>query len=68
MYIQSIIFSTSQFISQIACCYALSDNSSGALRSLKQAIKLDKKYREKIKTDSDFDSLRNEPEFQSLMN
>lgn len=39
----------------------------GALEWLKKAIALDAKYREMAKTDEDFAGLRDEPEFQKLV-
>jgi tetratricopeptide (TPR) repeat protein len=38
-----------------------------ALPLLKQAFELDSKYREMIKTDTDFDPIRSEPRFQELL-
>ena len=51
-----------------ACYQALLSNPDSALESLQQAINLDpEKYREIAKTDTDFDSLRNDPRFQTLI-
>jgi len=51
-----------------ACCYALQGNVDLAIENLQQAIKLNpEKYREMAKTDSDFDSLREDARFQKLI-
>ncbi|MEM1281551.1 MAG: tetratricopeptide repeat protein, partial [Cyanobacteria bacterium P01_H01_bin.152] len=51
-----------------ACCYALLDTPDAALANLQQAINLAPgKSRELAKTDTDFDSLRNDPHFQALI-
>jgi tetratricopeptide (TPR) repeat protein len=51
-----------------ACCYALQGDVEQALENLQQAINLSPdKYREMAKTDSDFDSLREDERFQALI-
>ena len=51
-----------------ACCYALQGNVEQAIENLQQAINLNPdKYREMAKTDSDFDSIREDERFQSLL-
>jgi len=51
-----------------ACCYALQNKIDLALGNLQQAINLNPdKYREMAKTDSDFDSLRENERFQALI-
>ncbi|BAY98870.1 TPR repeat-containing protein [Tolypothrix tenuis PCC 7101] len=51
-----------------ACCYALQSNIEQALENLRQAINLNPdKYREMAKTDSDFDSIRDDELFQALI-
>ncbi|MEM1310007.1 MAG: tetratricopeptide repeat protein [Cyanobacteria bacterium P01_H01_bin.153] len=51
-----------------ACYYALLGNPDAALESLQQAINLaPDKYRELATTDTDFDSLRDDPRFQALI-
>ncbi len=51
-----------------ACSYALQGNVEQAIENLQQAIHLSPdKYREMAKTDSDFDSLRDDERFQSLI-
>ena len=49
-----------------ACCYALQSKVELAIENLQHAINLNEKYREMAKTESDFDSIRSEPRFQSL--
>jgi tetratricopeptide (TPR) repeat protein len=50
-----------------ACCYGLQGNVEQAIQNLQQAIRLDAKYREMAKTDTDFDPIRKNPEFQALL-
>ncbi|MGL5081741.1 MAG: TPR end-of-group domain-containing protein [Microcoleaceae cyanobacterium] len=50
-----------------ACCYGLQNNVELALENLEQAIKLDRKYLEMAKTDSDFDRIREDERFQALV-
>jgi tetratricopeptide (TPR) repeat protein len=51
-----------------ACCYALQGNLVQALENLKQAIQLDShRYRTLARTDSDFDSIRQDERFQALI-
>jgi len=51
-----------------ACCYALQGNIDQALKNLQQAINLSPdEVREMAKTDSDFDSIREDERFQSLI-
>ncbi len=51
-----------------ACCYAKQDNLEEALENLKQAIALNpKKCREDAKTDSDFDKIREDERFKTLI-
>jgi tetratricopeptide (TPR) repeat protein len=51
-----------------ACCYALQGNVDLAIENLQQAIKLNPdEYREMAKTDSDFDSIREDQRFQALI-
>ncbi|NEP45463.1 MAG: tetratricopeptide repeat protein [Okeania sp. SIO2H7] len=52
----------------IACALALQGHLEAALENLQRAIELDpEKYREIAKTDSDFDSIRDDERFQSLI-
>ncbi|MEH2054633.1 MAG: tetratricopeptide repeat protein [Nostoc sp.] len=51
-----------------ASCYALQGNIEQALENLQQAINLShEKYREIAKSDSDFDSIREDERFQALI-
>jgi tetratricopeptide (TPR) repeat protein len=51
-----------------ACCYALQGNVEQAIKNLQQAINLiPDEYREDAKTDSDFDSIREDERFQALL-
>jgi tetratricopeptide (TPR) repeat protein len=50
-----------------SCAYTLQDQTKLALESLEKAISLDEEYREMAKTDSDFDTIRNDPAFQALI-
>jgi tetratricopeptide (TPR) repeat protein len=51
-----------------ACCYALQGNIKPTIENLQQAINLNpNKYREMAKTDSDFDSIREDESFQMLI-
>jgi tetratricopeptide (TPR) repeat protein len=51
-----------------ACCYALQEKVEETVHDLKKAIELDSKWREKAKTDSDFDKIRHDGRFQTLLN
>ena len=50
-----------------ACYYGLQQDIDLAIATLQQAINLDSKYREMAKTDSDFDGIRQDDRFQSLI-
>ena len=50
-----------------SCAYTLQSQTSLALESLEKAISLDEQYQEMAKTDSDFDTIRNDPAFQALI-
>jgi tetratricopeptide (TPR) repeat protein len=50
-----------------SCAYILQGQTKLALESLEKAISLDEQYREMAKTDSDFDTIRNDPAFQALI-
>ncbi|TFI52074.1 tetratricopeptide repeat protein [Mastigocladus laminosus UU774] len=50
-----------------ACCYALQGNIEQAIANLQRAISLNPEYREKAKTNSDFDSIRDDERFQALI-
>ncbi len=51
-----------------ACFYGLQKNVDLAIATLQQAINLDSEYREMAKTDSDFDGIRQDDRFRSLLN
>jgi tetratricopeptide (TPR) repeat protein len=51
-----------------ACCYALQGQAELSSASLKTSIELNLKYREKARTNSDFDSIRDDDRFQALIN
>ncbi|QSJ18993.1 tetratricopeptide repeat protein [Nostoc sp. UHCC 0702] len=50
-----------------ARCYALTQNVDLAINNLQQAIKLHPAYKEKAKTDSDFDTIREDERFHKLI-
>ncbi|MFB2938792.1 tetratricopeptide repeat protein [Aerosakkonemataceae cyanobacterium BLCC-F154] len=51
-----------------ACCYALQNNANLAIQNLEQAINLNTdEYQKMAKTDTNFDSIRNDAGFQALM-
>ncbi len=50
-----------------ACAYALQGNIEQVVENLQAAINLNPKYREMAKTDSDFDSIRDDARFQALI-
>jgi tetratricopeptide (TPR) repeat protein len=57
-----------QFWYNKACCYALQGNVEQAIENLQQAIHLSPdECREMAKTDSDFDSVRDDERFQALI-
>ncbi len=50
-----------------ACAYSLQANVARAIEDLQKAIKLDSKFRENAKADPDFDLIRNDDRFKSLI-
>lgn len=50
----------------LACYYSLAGQRDPALTHLAHALSLDPGYRDQIGSESDFDSLRADPEFQAL--
>lgn len=51
-----------------ACSYALQGAIEKAIKNLQTAINLNPdKYREMVKTDSDFDAIREDERFQALI-
>lgn len=51
----------------LACCYAQTGESNTALEHLKRAIEEDQRHRVLARHDSDFDPVRDTPEFQELL-
>jgi tetratricopeptide (TPR) repeat protein len=51
----------------LACYQSLARDRGQALRHLEQALRLDPGYRRMVDQESDFDPLRDDPEFQSLV-
>jgi tetratricopeptide (TPR) repeat protein len=52
----------------LACYWSLAHNKGLALQYLTQSFDLDPNYRDLVADESDFDSLRDDPDFQSLTN
>jgi tetratricopeptide (TPR) repeat protein len=50
-----------------ACAYSLKREVKAAIENLQRAIDLDTKYQEMAKTDSDFDNIRKDKQFQALV-
>ena len=50
-----------------AATYALQNKIDLVLKNLEQAIRLNPEYREYIKTDSDFDAIREDKRFKELI-
>jgi tetratricopeptide (TPR) repeat protein len=50
----------------LACYLSLAGQKLRALRYLSQALKTDPVYRELVETESDFDPIRSDPEFQAI--
>ncbi|MFM8298461.1 MAG: tetratricopeptide repeat protein [Microcystis aeruginosa] len=50
-----------------ACCYGLQNNVELAIENLQRAINLDVKYQDMAKTDKDFEQIRGDERFQSLL-
>jgi hypothetical protein len=56
----------------LACCESLTGRTSDAIEHLRLALDRTERYRERLraladKYDSDFDPIRDEPEFQALI-
>ena len=51
----------------LACYWSLAHNKASALEYLSQAFELDSGYRDLVATEPDFDNLRNDSDFQSLV-
>lgn len=52
----------------LACAYSKKGEKAHSLASLSRAISIDSGYKSKAKRDSDFSSMRNDAEFQRLVN
>ena len=52
----------------LACAYSLKNEKNLAIETLQKAITLDRSWIEYSKTESDFDNVRQSPEFQELIN
>ena len=50
-----------------ACCYVLQNPFDKGIEHLAKAIDLNTKWRDKAKTDSDFDSIRDDEQFKALI-
>ncbi|MFM6628876.1 MAG: tetratricopeptide repeat protein [Microcystis panniformis] len=50
-----------------ACCYGLQNNVELAIENLQRAINLDVEYQDMAKTDKDFEQIRGDERFQSLL-
>ena len=51
-----------------ACCYALQGDAEQAVKNLQQVLNIGgQEYLEKAKTDSDFDKIRSNEQFQALL-
>lgn len=50
----------------LACYWALAGSKKQSLAYLRRAIRIDERYRDMTADEHDFDSLRSDPEFQSL--
>ena len=50
-----------------ACAYGLMGQAQPACQWLEKAITLDESLRENAQTDTDFDAIRHEPTFESLV-
>jgi tetratricopeptide (TPR) repeat protein len=51
----------------MACYYALAGDKENALSWLARSLRMDREYLNKIAEETDFDSLRNDPDFQHLL-
>jgi hypothetical protein len=51
----------------VACCESLAGRTAEAVEHIRQAVDLWEGCRDMAKTDSDFDLIRDEPEFKSLV-
>ena len=51
----------------LACYLSLARRKPGVLEHLSRAMSLEPRYREMVESESDFDPLRNDPDFQALL-
>ena len=51
----------------LACYYSLAGDKEEALSWLARAIRLDASFRDQVAKESDFDPIRNDPDFQYLI-
>lgn len=51
----------------LACYWSLANHKEQALANLSEALRRDPEYRELIAGESDFDTLRHDPDFQALV-
>jgi tetratricopeptide (TPR) repeat protein len=58
---------TAVVLYNLACYYALAGEKDEALSWLGRAIRMDGSYRQRVPKESDFDSIRNDRDFQYLM-
>ena len=50
----------------LACCESLTGDRDAALEHLRRAVELDERFREYAKNDTDFDPIRDDPEFAAI--
>ncbi len=50
----------------LACYWSLAGNKRQSLMFLSRAIEMDAEYRSRVASESDFDTIRNDPAFQAL--
>ena len=50
----------------LACYYSLAGKRDAALEHLAQALNIEPQYRDMMGTETDFDPIRDDPEFQAL--
>ncbi len=50
----------------LACYWSLAGNKRQSLMFLSRAISMDSEYRSRVASESDFDTIRNDPAFQAL--
>ena len=51
----------------LACCESLAGHTDDAIEHLRQAVERSERFREFAKTDTDFDPIREEPGFRTLI-